>query len=194
MISSSISVMSATDQQRSIAPLTTAFGNDPVTRWAFPDPHQYLVYFPEFARLFGGKAFDCGTAYCADDFVAAALWLPPGVNSDEEALGGLLQRSVAQRTQEPLFAMLEQMGGYHPAEPHWYLPLIGVDPSRQGRGYGSALLEQGLSRCDAEHQPAYLESTNERNIPLYQRHGFEVLGEVQVEDAPPLWPMLRKPL
>jgi GNAT superfamily N-acetyltransferase len=179
------------EQQQAISALVTAFGNDPVMRWVFPDPHQYLTHFPEFARLFGGRAFNSGTAYCAGDFVAAALWLPPGVQPDEEGLVGLLQRVVAERQREALFAILGETAEYHPAEPHWYLPLLGVDPPRQGQGYGSALLARALEQCDAAGVPAYLESSNERNIPLYERHGFEVLGTVQAGDSPPLWPMLR---
>ena len=76
------------EQQQAISALVTAFGQDPVMRWAFPDPQQYLTHFPEFARLFGGRAFESGTAYCAGDFVATALWLPPGVQPDEEGLVG----------------------------------------------------------------------------------------------------------
>jgi ribosomal protein S18 acetylase RimI-like enzyme len=187
----SVSPVTAHEQEQAIAALVMAFGNDPVTRWAFPDPHQYLAHFPEFARLFGGRAFDAGTAYCAGDFVATALWLSPGVQPDEEGLVALLERVVGEPQREALFAILGEMAGYHPAEPHWYLPLLGVDPTCQGRGYGSALLARALEQCDAAQLPAYLESSNERNIPLYERHGFEVVGTVQAGDSPPLWPMLR---
>jgi ribosomal protein S18 acetylase RimI-like enzyme len=62
---------------------------------------------------------------------------------------------------------------------------------RQGRGLGSALLKAGLARCDAEGAAAYLESSNPKNVPLYERHGFEVIGLVQPADFPPLIPMLR---
>jgi ribosomal protein S18 acetylase RimI-like enzyme len=82
---------------------------------------------------------------------------------------------------------------YHPSEPHWYLPLIGVDPSQQGKGYGSALLTHALMPCNRDHTCAYLESSNPKNIPLYERHGFEVLGTIQVGTSPPIFPMLRKP-
>ena len=85
----------------------------------------------------------------------------------------------------------ELMGGFHPAEPHWYLPMIGVDPARQGRGLGSALLKHALALCDAERAPAYLESSNPKNVPLYERHGFEVVGEIKPGDFPGLTPMLR---
>jgi GNAT superfamily N-acetyltransferase len=85
------------------------------------------------------------------------------------------------------------MGAYHPEVPHWYLPLIGTDPARQSQGYGSALLRHALAICDAAMLPAYLEATSPRNVPFYQRHGFEALGTIQVADSPPITPMLRRP-
>ena len=81
----------------------------------------------------------------------------------------------------------------HPEEPHWYLPQIGVDPMHQGRGYGSALMRHALLKCDRDKKLAYLESSNPRNLSLYIRHGFELMGTIQVADSPPMFPMLRKP-
>ena len=70
--------------------------------------------------------------------------------------------------------------------------MIGVDPAHQGQGYGSALLQHGLARCDREDKLAYLESTSPSRV-LYQRHGFELLGTIQGGSSPQLFPMLRKP-
>ena len=89
--------------------------------------------------------------------------------------------------------MFEQMATYHPTELHWYLPLIGVDPAHQGRGHGDALMRYVLEQFDREKRPAYLESTNTRNISLYRRHGFEELGTIQAGSSPTLVPMLRRP-
>ena len=105
----------------------------------------------------------------------------------------LFHRSLPEHAQADLFAIFEQMGSYHPDEPHWYLPLIGVDPAHQRRGYGSALLEHALRACDADGTPAFLEASSLESIPLYQRHGFEVLGTIQVGTSPPITPMLRRP-
>ena len=85
-----------------------------------------------------------------------------------------------------------QMGEFHPTEPHWYLPLIGVDVTRHGCGYGSALLRHALERCDRDRLPAYLEATSPRSKALYERHGFEELGVIQAGGSPPMWPMLRQ--
>jgi len=114
------------------------------------------------------------------------------VHPDEEALGAFAQSTVAEADQPGVFAVLEQMDQYHPKELHWYLPVIGVDPPSQGKGLGSALLQHALAECDRQHLPACLESSNPRNNPLYERHGFEVMGVIQSGDSPPVWPMLRK--
>lgn len=173
--------------------ITLAFASDPVARWTYPDPDQYLEYFPRFIKAFAGRSFENGTAFLAPDFAGAALWLKPGVGPNEDELIGLVWESTSSEVQKDLFPMFEQMAQFHPTYPHWYLPMIGVEPSRQGSGVGSALLQHSLANCDADGLPAYLESSSPKNIPLYERFGFEQIGVIRSGDAPPMFPMLRKP-
>jgi GNAT superfamily N-acetyltransferase len=105
----------------------------------------------------------------------------------------VIEDTVAAEQQDAMFSMFEQMEVYHPHDPHWHLPLIGVDPVSQGGGYGSALLRHALEACDRQQVLAYLEATSPRNVPLYGRHGFEPLGTVQVGTSPPIYPMVRRP-
>lgn len=193
MATPTIKVATTTEEASAIATEVLAFSADPAARWTWPDPQQYLMHFPDFVRALGGKAFAHGSAYCADGYAGAALWLPPEVGPDEDVLIELLQRTGSASVQKDLLGVFEQMGRYHPQEPHWYLPFIGVDPSQQGKGYGGALMKYALIPCDRDHTPAYLESSNPKNIPLYERHGFELLGTIQVGSSPPIFPMLRKP-
>ena len=65
-------------------------------------------------------------------------------------MGALAAEAVPAADQEEVFGFMGQMGEFHPTEPHWYLPLIGVDVTKQGRGYGSALLRHALDRCDRD--------------------------------------------
>ena len=188
-----IKTTTTADVDQAIAVVVLAFSADPIVRWVYPEPHQYLTHFPDFVRIFGGRAFEQQTAYDVAGFSGAALWLPPGIQPEEETLVPLLQRTVLEHVQEEVFSMLEQMGTYHPDEPHWYLPLIGVDPSKQRQGLGSALMQHALLPCDRDRKRAYLESTNPENISLYERHGFEVLGTIQVGSSPPMFPMVRQP-
>jgi ribosomal protein S18 acetylase RimI-like enzyme len=188
-----VAAIATSEMEQAVAVIVLAFGSDPAARWTYPDPHEYLAHFPRIVRAFGGKAFEHGTGHQVDGFHGAALWLPPGVHPDEEALGAVMQETVPADRQEQVFAIFERMAAYHPGEPHWYLPMIGVDPRHQGNGYGSALLQHALSQCDKDGVPAYLESSNPANIPLYERHGFSVLGTIQAGSSPPIVPMLRPP-
>jgi ribosomal protein S18 acetylase RimI-like enzyme len=88
--------------------------------------------------------------------------------------------------------LIGEKAKFHPEEPHWYLHMIGVDPRFQGRGYGSALIRHALERVDSDRLPAYLESTNPVNVPIYERHGFELVATVEVPGTPPMFPMLRR--
>jgi ribosomal protein S18 acetylase RimI-like enzyme len=188
-----IRAATASDAEAVVDTLTLAFSADPAARWLYPDSRRYLERFPGFIKAFAGAAFEHGSAYCAVDHAGAALWLPPGVRPDEEALSALVKNTVGERRRADVLALLEQMDRCHPAEPHWYLPMIGVDPASQGKGCGSALLAHTLERCDREDALAYLESSSPKNIPLYIRHGFETLGTIQAGSSAPLFPMMRRP-
>jgi GNAT superfamily N-acetyltransferase len=186
-----VSALTPTDSARAIATVTAAFVADPVARWSWPNASQYFASMPKFVEAFGGPAFAHGGADSTDDFMGVALWLAPGIHPADEKLGELVEATVSPERRNDMFGVFEQMAAYHPREPHWYLPLIGVDPAHQGKGHGHVLLKWALERCDRDHVPAYLEATSPRNMPLYARHGFEALATIQVGSSPPLVPMLR---
>jgi GNAT superfamily N-acetyltransferase len=183
----------ASDEASILNVLARAFSIDPVAQWIWPDSQQYHMYFPSFIRAFAGKAFTHRTAYYVDGYAAAALWLPPGVLPDEDTLSSIFQRSVSEQIQKDVITVFDQMGRYHPSEPHWHLPLMGVDPLKQGKGFGSALMQHALVQCDRDNKLAYLESSSPRSVPFYKRHGFELLGTIQLGASPSIFPMLRRP-
>ena len=192
MTTHTVETATAAEEGAVIAILTLAFSSDPATRWTWPAPKAYLEAFPRFAKAFGGAAFGQGSAHRIG-FAGAALWLPPGVDSDDAAIGGLMQATAHEQTAVDGPQIMRQMASYHPKEPHWYLPLIGIDPAHQGKGLGGALMRHATDICDRDGVPAYLESSNPRNVPLYQRHGFEVMGRIQAGGSPTIVPMLRRP-
>ena len=79
-----------------------------------------------------------------------------------------------------------------PGCPHWYLPVVGVEPEDQGYGVGAALLRPTLERCDRDRTPAYLVASQQKNVPFYERLGFPVRDEVRLPRGPLMWPMIRE--
>ena len=187
-----IKVALPTDESGAIGALTLAFALDPMARWSLPDPTTYLAVFPSLARAFGGTAFAGKTAFIAEGYAGAALWLPPGVEPDGDKLTQILNDHAPDNIKKEISPIFEQMEKFHPSEPHWYLPMIGVDPVHQGGGLGSALLNEALKIVDRDGLIAYLESSNPKNVSLYERHGFEVIGEIQSGSSPIVRPMIRK--
>ncbi len=157
----------------------------------FPGSKQYFHFFPFVLMYFAGREFDHFSAHRSSNFSAVALWLPPNVIPDEEALGSVLGEGVAPELREEVFAALDQVGAGHSQKGHCYLPKIGTEPLSQGKGYGSALLTRNLRVCDCAHVAVYLEAANTVNILLYHRFGFEVIGEIQVGGSPTSTPMFR---
>ena len=105
----------------------------------------------------------------------------------------MIEQSIPPGRREEIDSFVTQMEACHPDGPCWHLAQIAVEPAVRGQGLGSALLEYGLGRCDAEGASAYLESSNPRNVPLYERFGFEVIGEIRAGSSPVMQPMLRRP-
>jgi GNAT superfamily N-acetyltransferase len=188
---SRVVVAGPADMEPIISVMVLAFAADPVARWMYRDSQRYLACFGRFMRAFAGKAFSTGSAWRIDGNLGGALWLPPGERPDDDGIAAILDESVPREVNAAVNAMFTEMANYHPHNPHWYLSVIGIEPDVHRMGFGSALLAEALGRCDQEHMPAYLESSNPANDAFYRRHGFEPLGVIRAGRSPPMVPMLR---
>ena len=196
---SSVRKATPADAPRLAQALASAFQDDPVISWIFPDQRRrraVLAAFMEF-RL-RNLAFPHDQVWMTADGAAAAVWLPPPgrwqpSRSRRLRLLPPLVRFLGLRTASVLGG-LDRMEQRHPHDPpHWYLFILGTEPAAQGQGLGSALLAQVLARVDADGMPAYLESSNERNLAWYGGYGFELTGELVIPGGPRIWPMWREP-
>jgi GNAT superfamily N-acetyltransferase len=196
---SDIRKLTAADRLRIAETLARAFEDDPVMCWVFPEDSERLARLERAFALYLEKIWlpqeEC---YGTNRLFGAALWLPPGkwhLGPWEQLR--LLPNMVAVtgRSLPRLMTVLRMIEKRHPKEPpHYYLAVLGVEPEFQGRGFGSALMQPVLARCDRERVPAYLESSKPRNVVLYERHGFRVREELRLpKDGPPIWPMWREP-
>ena len=116
-----------TDMEPSISVMVRAFAADPVARWMYRDPQRYF-------RAFAGTAFSTETAWCFESNLGAALWLPPEVKPDTDAVASILGESVPRDLTADVNSMFAEMTAYHPHHPHWYLATIGVEPHLHGKG------------------------------------------------------------
>ena len=186
-----IAVATSEERHRVMASLSLGFSADPMARWMFPDAAAYLASTP-FMEAFCGGAFSTATAYRTDGYEGAALWHPPGHGPDEESLVGFMENAMRPELLQEALSVFGAMEEFHPEGECWYLPIIAVDPIHQGKGLGAALMKHSLAVIDEQRLPAYLESSNPRNISLYKRYGFEVMGEIQIGTSPVITPMLRQ--
>jgi GNAT superfamily N-acetyltransferase len=196
---SDIRKLGADDVSRIVTALAHAFEDDPVMSWIFPDDSKRLAHLEKAFGLFLRKIWlpqeEC---YATERLFGAALWLPPGkwhLGFGEQLRLFPSMISVTGRNLPRLISVLNLMEKKHPKDPaHYYLAVLGVEPAFQGRGFGGALMQPVLARCDRERIPAYLESSKRRNVALYERHGFRVVEELRLpKDGPPIWRMWRDP-
>ena len=104
-----VRIMSADDAASAIDTVVLGFAADPVSRWAWPHPHQYMSAMTPFAHAFAGAAFAHEGAFCTDDYIGVALWLPPGAHPDSDRMDEIMAvtASPSARTDGP--AIFEQM-------------------------------------------------------------------------------------
>jgi ribosomal protein S18 acetylase RimI-like enzyme len=176
--------------------LARAFDDDPVMAWLFPDDERRFRRSRKFFLLRMKQFLPQGDVYTTADRAGAAIWAVPG-QWHLPALAtlqmiGVLAPAVGPRGPRALRGMM-RIDAAHPTEPHYYLAVLGTEPEFQGRGIGSALMRPVLDLCDRDEVPAYLESSKERNIAFYARHGFRVTREVTLPKGPPVWLMWRDP-
>jgi ribosomal protein S18 acetylase RimI-like enzyme len=183
--------------------LAGSFFHDPIVLYMFPDESErarllpwHFTAFVRYGHLFGEVYSTAGRTD------GVAVWLPPGgveMPTERAEQAGLdkapevLGRGPWERF-AGVMSHLEQFHRRDVQPRHWYLPLIGIDSSRQGRGLGSALLAPVLARADVERLPCYLETVEPRNVPFYQRHGFKVVTEgVEPRSGIRFWTFRRDP-
>lgn len=176
--------------------LARAFADDPIVTWAFPDPAVRSRRLPRFFAWSLRKHLPQAMSSTTPASNAAALWAQPGrwKETPREAvrLVAAVGPGVGRRAPRVLRGLTD-LEGRHPSGRHLYLAVLGVDPSLQGQGVGSALIRPGLDHCDEERLPAYLETAKERNLPFYERHGFVVHDHFALPKGPPVWTMWREP-
>ncbi len=181
--------------------LSRAFSTDPPMNWVFRDDETRLGRIEALFRIALTELFlPHGDVFTTADLAGVAIWDAPGAwRTPDGATAKMAPQYLEAMLPDELdrlFTFLGMMEDAHPDDPeHWYLGVLAADLDRQGQGIGSACMAPKLAEADAAGLPAYLESSNEKNVPLYERNGFRVVGVLDLpEDGPPLWRMWRDPV
>ncbi|MCU1622862.1 MAG: family N-acetyltransferase [Frankiales bacterium] len=170
--------------------LGRAFADDPVWRWLVGGRAERVV-----AAITQHGVERHAEQFTVVDDAAAAWWHPPG----HWRLGladtlRLLPRvaPMARLGSLRLLRMSSLVERQHPPGDHAYLGYLGA--AVQGQGFGAQVLGPALEVCDAFGWPAFLESSNPRNLPFYRRHGFVDREPLTVpRGCPGITPMWRDP-
>ncbi len=178
--------------------LARAFLDDPVAIWACRPDALRPRMLERFYRTRLRQVLASGEIWTTTERASAALWAPPQtwrttLREDLALARCLLRPRLLARLPLVTAGLLGMERGHPRQPPHWYLAVLGTDPASQGSGLGSAVLEPVLALCDGDGVGAYLESSKERNIAFYARHGFRVTGELRLPRGPTMWAMWREP-
>jgi ribosomal protein S18 acetylase RimI-like enzyme len=171
----------------SAALLADAFAADPFIRWM-------LGKAPRSTEPLYRALLDVNTDNVVTTPHGVAVWRSRKMSMREE-----LTMLVATLKTIGLFRFLRLLPQFlaierrHPKEPHTQLVVIGVAAEARGQGIASRLLQSALAIHDADGIATYLETSQERNLPLYERHGFRVRDELTIPNGPKVWFMWRPP-
>ena len=181
----------ADDSSALLETIATAFYNDPFWSWAFNDDTQRAGQFRIWWKVFVDAAFrNDNWNWATDECGSVALWAPPGhkdlAEDDEAELVRLVVELIGGDHGDTVLETLARFDAAHPRDlPHYYLSIVATHDDYRGHGIGEAMLAENLKLVDAEHMPAYLESSNPLNVKRYMRLGFEPIGEIFVPDGRP---------
>ena len=176
--------------------LADAFFDDPVSDWLLPNTgRRNRALQRSMGHVMRKTYLPYGGVWTTEEVDAVALWGKPADPKPAalQQLRGLPTFVATYRRQLP--AAIRASRAFEkrrPSQPHWFLDLLAVRPHRQGQGVGSALVAAALAETDRLGVPAFLETSNARTVPLYERLGFVVSEQFDVGPVH-VWTMLRQP-
>ncbi|WP_341395336.1 GNAT family N-acetyltransferase [Arthrobacter sp. G119Y2] len=174
----------AADLPQAARTLALAFDRYPWTRWSIP-ADRYEARLEELQTLYLKHALCHGLVLIDEEVRGVGAFLPP----DTPEPGGDTQARIAELLGNRLEIL---MGLQLPSLPSdaWNLATLGVHPGSAGKGLGSAIISEGLRQIDGIG-PVGLETSDERNVQLYERHGFTITATTHIPGGPSVYSMRR---
>ena len=174
--------------------IARSFDHLDANRYLVPDDtHRLPILRRYFHTLTEHAARGAGEVLLTDGAVLVSF-----DRTEEPAPPPNYEQQLAETAGEHLtrFQEIEDLlDAHHPAEPHWHLAFMAVEPDQQGQGLGNLLMSHVLTRIDHSGAAAYLEATNPDNQRLYRRHGFTDMTPctLHVNDGTPVFHRMWRP-
>lgn len=169
------------DLPAAAATLAAAFMEYPWTRWVIP-PDDYPDRLRTLQGLYLAHAYHHGVVAVHGEADGVIALLPPDAPEPD---GAVVEQIVALHGDR-----VTRLGTTPPSSTAWRLETLGVRPEARGRGLGGVLVRFALQEIASRGaREVVLETSDRRNVRLYERHGFEVTGQAQAGDGPPTWTM-----
>ena len=168
----------------------------------FPDPGKRAKLLPIHFEAIVRYGFLAEKVWTTTGDEGVIVCQPPGhleMDSESMVKAGMMKvsarigRGAAERF-ENVVKHMEPLRLRDAGAKHWYVMVIGVDPSKRGLGIGSTLLKHVSSLADLEVVPTYLETGQPENVLFYQKTGFKVVIEgIEPTSGLRFWTLKREP-
>ncbi len=189
------------DVPRIAATLTLVQATSRWARWALPEDGR-VQRLTRLAELDAGhRAVSTGAGWVTEDVTAVAAWHAPEGAPGARPLPDDVRAALATELPhvhgsrwDAVRQTRELVDAARPAGPHWWLAHLGTRPSSRRHGYGTALLQPALERCDADGLPAAAVVSTWAAVRFLRRLGFDVDQAMESSDGTlPLWLLVRPP-
>lgn len=182
--------------------LAASFFDYPMFNFYFPDSQRRTRYLPWYFKNILNAALRYGAVYTTPEVSGVIFTLSPGhtkISIWEYIQSGFLLtpfvlgfRNYKRSMECENFVGITQIE-LMKKRPHYYLWGLAVDPRQKARGIGRVLLLPLLAQADAQKMPIYLETHDEKNVPYYQKYGFDLICATSIPKYHlPIWCMLRE--
>jgi len=191
-----ITAASFSDVDETVSCLATAFAQDPITGFLLQRSEGYRERVTQFFSLLMRARIELKMPV----FVARAAHGISGATMGYSTVRSEWPVALTQewvRFEKEIPGLTDRMAIYDevatkfkPPAPHYYLGVIGTDPTSQGSGIGTQLLKSFCedSASDPLSSGVYLETAQASNLGFYGRAGFVETGRGKLGDAT-LWCM-----
>lgn len=123
-----------------------------------------------------------GAVYLSNDKTACALVLYPDQKKFSLATAWLdiklVFNAIGLTRAGKAMSRESAIKSNYPKEPIYYLWFLGVLGTNQNRGIGTQLLKEVIRDSQTLKRPVFLETSTLKNIPWYQKNGFEIYNEL----------------